>query len=83
MRTVEEEVVPAYRATPGFLGLFILHSQPGRRNEFVGLSLWAETLADSEPIIGEFTARLEEIAGVNATRVAYDVITFAAPRPIA
>ena len=73
MRTIDEVVLPRYRALPHFVGVVVLQSERGSRIEVAGISLWDGDLEDSEEIAAEFRREVHRVAGTGAARTAYEV----------
>src|ERR1700722_7198950 len=74
LRSIDEDVLPRYRALPNFVGVIVLQSERGARVEVAGISLWDGELEDSEEIAAEFRREVQRVAGTGAARTAYDVI---------
>lgn len=81
LRTLDEELLPRYLATPHFLGLAVLESETESRPEVVGMSVWDDDLHDCEAVIEEFLQRLYEVTGTSATRKQYDVLRLVSNTP--
>ena len=74
LRSIDEDVLPRYRALPHFVGVVVLQSQRGTRVEVAGISLWDGDLEDSEEIAAEFRREVHRVAGTGAARTEYEVI---------
>jgi hypothetical protein len=74
LRSIDEDVLPRYRAFPHFVGVIVLQSERGSRVEVAGISLWDGDLDDSEEIAAEFRQEVQRVAGTGAARTSYEVI---------
>jgi hypothetical protein len=74
LRSIDEDVLPRYRALPHFVGVVVLQSQRGARVEVAGISLWDGDLEDSEEIAAEFRQEVHRVAGTGAARTEYEVV---------
>jgi hypothetical protein len=74
LRTIDEVVLPRYRALPHFVGVVVLQSHRGALIEVTGISLWDGPLEDSEEIAAEFRSEVHRVAGTGAARTEYEVI---------
>lgn len=73
MRVVDEEIVPAYRSMPHFVGLVILRSERTPR-QVIGMSFWDGDLEESEELIEGFRQRLREVADTSLATEPHEVL---------
>lgn len=72
-RVMDEEVIPAYKAMPQFVGLVLLRSERFPR-EVTGISLWNGDLEDSDDLTDGFLLRLQEKTDTFVTIEPYEVL---------
>jgi len=72
--TLIDEVLPAFRRTPHFLGFTVVTSDKGLRTEVVAMSYWDDGLEDTAELANRFVARIRAIDGVSAARRSFEVV---------
>lgn len=85
-RVIDEDVLPRYKALPHFVGMMLaegpIHTKldGGRRREMLGVSLWDDSLDDSDSMVAHFRRRLLEISHETVAQKDFGVVRFVVER---
>ncbi|MGD0392812.1 MAG: hypothetical protein ABSC41_09215 [Acidimicrobiales bacterium] len=69
-----EEVLPAFRRVPNFLGVTLLRADAGERAEIIASSFWSDGLADSEEVSATVVNDIFRATGENPSRKNFDIL---------
>ncbi len=73
-RSFSEEVLPAFRQLPHFLGATLLRADAGERTEIVASSFWSDGLAESEETSAKVVNAIFRATGQNPSRRTFDIL---------
>ncbi len=73
-RSFSEEVLPAFRRVPHFLGVALLKADTGERTEIVATSFWKQSLAESEEVSAKVVDDIFRATGENPSRRNFDIL---------
>ena len=73
-RSFSEEVLPAFRRVPHFLGVTLVKADAGERTELVANSFWSEGLAESEEVSAKVVNDIFKVSGENPSRRNFDIL---------
>lgn len=76
----DDEVLPAFRAAPNFVGLVVLREEASRR--LIGLSVWDGDQPGCEEQMAEFRSKIAELSGLTPSMSTFDVLRLVASQDV-
>lgn len=73
-RSFSEEVLPAFRRVPHFMGVTLLKADAGDRTELVANSYWSDGLSESEEVSTKVVNDIFRATGENPARRNFDIL---------